>query len=213
MLNHSELEDKLQAARERFGEMLLHWRKRHGWSGRTWEDWAKACPEVLPITVVNSVITGLELARNTRTVARTFIALGLANEALAKDDRGVIADRVLHDRVYGAQPICHEDGTPWNGSDFFAAYSGFIDVPAELLTPEPFVTPTVDELRQRFQSLRGNMTPRAALDTMLGFQPRISRSDRDRIEEVMFGLAEFGDDEGALAMTVDRLLTHWGKNT
>lgn len=213
MTNHSDLEEKLKAAREQFGDMLLNWRKRYGWSGRTWEDWAKACPDVLPITIVNSVITGLELKRNARTVPSTFVALGIANEALAKPERGVIADRVLHDRVYGAEPIRREDGTPWNGSDFFSAYSGFIEIPADLLAAEPEVTATVEELRQRFQQQRGNMTPRAALDTMLSFQPRISRQERDRIEEVMFGMASFDEGEALLARTVDRLLMQWAKNT
>lgn len=212
-MEQNELEEKLRIARERFGDMLVHWRKRYGWSGRTWEEWAAACPDVLPLSVVNSVITGLEKKRNSRTVPSTFVALGLANRALAREDRGAIADRVLHDRVYMAEPIRHSDGEPWDGADFFAAYTGFIDIPDELLTPTPITVATSSQLRERFQAQRGSQAPRHALDTLLALQPRMAKAQRERIEEVLFGFADFTDDESDLAVVVDRLLTQWQRNT
>jgi len=209
-MNHSEIEENLKFARERFGDMILHWRKRYGWTGRTWEGWADACPDVLPISVVNSVITGLELKRNARTAPSTFIAFGMANEALAREERGTIADRTLHDRVYAAEPIRHPDGRPWGPPDFFSAYTGFLAIPEELLTPEPTGTASVDELRDRFRQLRSNMAPRTALDTMLGFEPRISRQDRDQIEELVFGMSDEATAE-TLAL-IQRLLDRWERN-
>jgi hypothetical protein len=204
-----QLEEKLATARERFAKMLLVWRKRHGWTGRTWEEWHAAAPDYLPMAVVNSVITGLEKNRNSRTVPQTFVALGLANTKLDKEDRGPIADRVLRDRVYAAEPIRHADGTPWNGADFFAAYTGFIDIPPGLVLPEPVTPATSQELRERFMQQRGSQTPRHALDTLLGLQPRLGKTERERIEEVLFGFADFSDDESELARTVDRLLAQW----
>lgn len=205
----TNVEEKLAKARERFSQMLVCWRKRHGWTGRTWEDWHAAAPDYLPMAVVNSVITGLEKNRNSRTVPQTFVALGLANTRLASADRGAITDRVLRDRVYGAEPICHEDGTPWDGADFFAAYTGFIDIPVELLTPTPITPATSEELRQRFSVQRGSQSPRHALDTLLGLQPRLSKAERERIEEVLFAFGDFTDDEADLARTVERLLIQW----
>jgi hypothetical protein len=112
-----------------FGEMLLLWRQSNGWSGQTLEDWAKACPDILPVKVLNSVITGLELKRNRRTAPNTFQGLGLANEMLAQKFRGTIRDRTLHDRIYQAEPIRHEDGRPWTAADFFAAFVGELEIP------------------------------------------------------------------------------------
>lgn len=210
VMEHTELETKLTSARERFGDMLLNWRKRNGWTGRTWEEWHAADPKALPIAVVNSVITGLEKKRNARTIPQTFIALGVANERLAREDRGAIADRVLRDRIYHAEPIRHDDGTPWDGADFFSAYTGFIDIPEELLTADTAELIDAATLRDRFQQQRGSQSPRNALDTLLGFEPRIARGDRDRIEEVLFGFSEFRDDEAPLGRMVDRLLRRWG---
>jgi len=210
MESESALEN-LKRSRIQFGQMLKRWRKRQGWSGRTWEDWAAACPEVLPIPLVNSVVTGLELCKNERTIPSTFLALGIANQALAKPDRGVIRERILRDRVYGATPITHEDGSAWDGADFFAAFTGFISPPAELMTEPP--PPETAILRERFQKLRteGGLSPRAALDYLLSLQPRHPRQTRDRVEEVLFGFAEFGPDEAETATLVDLLLSRWEK--
>lgn len=118
-------------ARSAFGDMLLLWRTSNGWSGQVAEDWARACPELLPFKVLNSVWTGLELKRNERTAPATFRALGDLNQLLACDDRGVIRDRRLRDRVCGARPIRDASGRAWDHIDFYRAFWGEIEIPPE----------------------------------------------------------------------------------
>jgi hypothetical protein len=201
--------------RNEFGDMLLLWRQSNGWSGQTLEDWAKACPELLPIKVLNSVITGPELKRNTRTAPNTFQALGLANETLAKEFRGTIRDRTLHDRVYNAEPIRHEDdGTPWTAADFFAAFVGELEIPAKYRVAdraevEPI--PDADDSRGRFHALRKaeGLSPTGAFARLMKFTPRTDGAVRDRLESVLLGGDEFGEDDDVTARLGDRLLGSW----
>lgn len=200
---------------DEFGDMLLLWRQSNGWSGQTLEDWAKACPEVLPIKVLNSVITGLELKRNRRTAPATFQALGLANETLAKEFRGVIRDRTLHDRIYNAKPICHEDdGSPWTAADFFAAFVGELAIPAKYKMPteeEPETIPDADDARGRFHALRRaeGLAPTAALARLMRFTPRTDAGIKDRLELVLLGGDDFTADDAVAARLADRLLGSW----
>jgi hypothetical protein len=197
-----------------FGDMLLLWRQSNGWSGQTLEDWAKACPDILPIKVLNSVITGLELKRNSRTAPSTFQALGLANETLATECRGTIRDRTLHARISNATPICHDDGEPWTAADFFAAFVGELDIPARFKVAsqaEDESIPDADDTRGRFHALRRveGLVPTAAFARLMRFTPRTDGAIRDRLESVLLGGDEFGDDDIVAARLVDRLLGLW----
>jgi hypothetical protein len=201
--------------KDEFGDMLLLWRQSNGWSGQTLEDWAKACPEILPIKVLNSVITGLELKRNSRTAPGTFQALGLANETLATECRGKIRDRTLHDRIYNARPICHDDdGEPWTAADFFAAFVGELDIPARFKVAsqaEDESIPDADDTRGRFHALRKaeTLTPTAAFARLMRFTPRTDGAIRARLESVLLGGEEFREDDAVAARLADRLLGSW----
>lgn len=199
---------------DEFGDMLLLWRQSNGWSGQTLEDWARACPELLPIRVLNSVVTGLELKRNKRTAPATFQALGLANETLAQEFRGTIRDRTLHDRIYNGEPIRHEDdGTPWTATDFFAAFIGELEIPAKfkMAQQEPEALPEADDIRGRFQALRKaeSLAPTAAFARMMRFTPRTDGAIRDRLELVLLGGDDFGPDDAVAARLSERLLGTW----
>jgi len=43
-----DLHRQLAAARETFGHFLRNWRKANGWVITTPQDWARACPEIIP---------------------------------------------------------------------------------------------------------------------------------------------------------------------
>jgi hypothetical protein len=202
---------------EQFGDMMLLWRQSNGWSGQVLEDWARACPDVLPIKILNSVVTGLELKRNKRTAPHTFQALGLANETLAQEFRGTIRDRVLHDRVYNAEPIRHDDGRPWSATDFFAAFVGELEIPAKFrlsTTTEDDGIPDADCARGQFHALRKaeGLTPTAAFTRLLRFTPRTDGSIRERLESVLLGGDEFDDDDATAARLVGRLLDSWERD-
>jgi hypothetical protein len=210
---HARIADSERFINE-FGDMLLLWRQSNGWSGQTLEDWARACPDILPIKVLNSVITGLELKRNKRTAPHTFQAIGLANEMLAQDFRGTIRDRTLHDRIYNANPICHEDGRPWTPTDFFAAFIGELEIPDRFKLScqvQDETMPDADSSRGRFHALRRveDLTPTAAFIRLMKLTPRTEGQIKDRLESVLLGGDEFGDDDAVAARLVDRLLGSW----
>jgi hypothetical protein len=198
-----------------FGEMLLLWRQSNGWSGQTLEDWAKACPDILPVKVLNSVITGLELKRNRRTAPNTFQGLGLANEMLAQKFRGTIRDRTLHDRIYQAEPIRHEDGRPWTAADFFAAFVGELEIPERFKMSyqqeQEQTIANADDARGRFHAYRRaeSLTPTAAFARLLRFTPRTDGAIRERLEAVLLGGDEFTVSDSVASRLLDRLLSSW----
>lgn len=215
-MENENVSERLLRARQRFGRMLVNWRKRQGWSGQTWEDWAIACPDVLPVKLLNSVVTGLELGRNEKTAPITFVALGLANQLLAKEDRGTIRDRVLRDRVYQAQPIRHEDGEPWDGADFFAAFTGFIDPPVELVSEdrpmdEAAAVDLTVAMRERFNALaKADALARGyAMKYLLSRQPRIAKPVQAVIKDALLGVSDFAPNDVDAIQTAEILLQRW----
>lgn len=201
---------------DEFGDMLLLWRQSNGWSGQTLEDWAKACPDVLPIKLLNSVVTGLELKRNKKTAPSTFQALGIANCILAQEFRGVIRDRTLHDRIYNATPICHPDGKPWTPGDFFRAFIGELEIPERYRMhqgpPEPeTMALAAEDARGRFTALRRveGLPPTAAFTRLMRFTPRTDGAIRDRIESVLLGEDGFAPEDQVAMRLCDRLLGSW----
>ena len=128
------LQDKLDAARVQFGKFLRNWRKSNDWSVTTAQDWAKACPGLIPwpLRVAGGQWGNLENSKVLQPQPSTFIQLGVLNECLAQEERGTIKDRLLRDRVQRARPVLHNDGRPWGAEDWFACYIGKLEGPAEL---------------------------------------------------------------------------------
>ena len=111
------LQDKLDAARVQFGKFLRNWRKSNDWSVTTAQDWAKACPGLIPwpLRVAGGQWGNLENSKVLQPQPSTFIQLAVLNECLAQEERGAIKDRLLRDRVQRARPVLHADGRPWGG--------------------------------------------------------------------------------------------------
>jgi len=128
------LQHKLDAARVQFGKFLRNWRRSNDWSVTTAQDWAKACPALIPwpLRVAGGQWGNLENGKVQQPQPSTFIQLGVLNECLALEDRGPIKDRTLRDRVQRAQPVLHVDRRPWGAEDWFACYIGKLEGPAEL---------------------------------------------------------------------------------
>jgi len=128
------LQHKLDAARVQFGKFLRNWRKSNDWTVTTAQDWAKACPGLIPwpLRVAGGQWGNLENGKVLQPQPSTFIQLGVLNECLALEDRGTIKDRVLRERVERARPVLHDDGRPWGAEDWFACYIGKLEGPAGL---------------------------------------------------------------------------------
>ncbi|MCP9915894.1 hypothetical protein [Cyanobium sp. ATX 6F1] len=199
-----------------FGDMLLVWRQSNGWSSQTLQDWAHNCPELLPIKLLNSVLTGLELKLNKNTDTSTFQALGMANVALSEDFRGAIRDRVLHERIYNAKPICHQNGKPWTPGDFFRAFIGELAIPEaykpSLLDPDDDVLAMeAEEARGRFHALRKaeGLMPVAGFMRLMRPTPSTELSIRERIESVLLGEDSFAERDAGAILLCERLLGSW----
>lgn len=174
------------------------------------------CPETLPVKLLNSVVTGLELGRNEKTAPITFVALGLANQALTREDRGTIRDRVLRDRVYGAEPIRHDDGEAWDGADFFACFAGFIEPPTDLVSEgrpldEAACLDATMTMRERFRALaKGDgLSKGYAMKYLLSRQPRIAKPIQAVIKDALLGVADFAPDDVDAIQTAEILLQRW----
>ena len=206
-------------AREDFAKMLLNWRRINGWAGQTAEDWATACPDVLPVKIYNSVWTGLEKARNEKTNPQTFLALGLLNLAIAEQRWGKIRDRRLSERVKGAVPITDEAGTPWGPTEFFAAFMGEISIPERFLRQEFTASEAKDlsaQWRAEFQAemVRRGLPPLTAYRSLMEGAAGMDADREARWQEVLFGLSDYSpEDLDELRTNGDyvpaRLLRHW----
>jgi len=124
----------LDAARVQFGKFLRNWRKSNDWSVTTAQDWAKACPALIPwaLRVAGGQWGNLENGKVMQPQPSTFIQLGVLNECLAQQERGTIRDKLLRERVQQARPVLHGDGRPWGAEDWFACYIGKLEGPADL---------------------------------------------------------------------------------
>ena len=124
----------LDAARVQFGKFLRNWRKSNDWSVTTAQDWAKACPALIPwaLRVAGGQWGNLENGKVMQPQPSTFIQLGVLNECLAQKERGTIRDKLLRERVQQARPVLHADGRPWGAEDWFACYIGKLEGPADL---------------------------------------------------------------------------------
>jgi len=128
------LPHQLDAARVQFGKFLRNWRKSNDWSVTTAQDWAKACPALIPwaLRVAGGQWGNLENGKVMQPQPSTFIQLGVLNECLAQQERGTIRDKLLRERVQQARPVLHGDGRPWGAEDWFACYIGKLEGPADL---------------------------------------------------------------------------------
>jgi hypothetical protein len=133
-----DLHRQLGQARETFGRFLRNWRKANGWVITTPQDWARACPEIIPagLRVSSGQWANLENAQIKQAQPSTFLQLAALNQALASEQRGSISDGLLKERVSSGQPVRRPDGTPWGPEDWFACYIGNLEGPAELW-PQP----------------------------------------------------------------------------
>lgn len=119
-----------------------------------------------------------------------FRALGAMNALLHAGQYGPIEDRDLLDRVRQAHPVCHPDGSPWQGADFYASFTGSLDWPPIIGRLEPITTQQAAavsaELRDtmRSEAKRRSLALGVAVGDMLEHVPE---DRRDRLEDMLLG--------------------------
>ena len=183
-----DLHQQLGRAREVFGKFLRNWRKSNDWVITTPQDWAKACPDIIPpgFRVSSGQWANLENAQIKQAQPSTFMQLALLNQALLSDNRGVINDQLLRQRVAAGQPILKADGIPWGPEHWFACYIGNLQGP-EPLWPreqEPDLAEQTQQLRQLFSSLveQHQLRPITALVQLLNLAGDLDTQQQMAIE-------------------------------
>lgn len=196
--SHATITAQLEAAAVEFGKNLRRWRVAQGWSQNTAQDWGQA---VGVLHVFNSQWSQLESAKLRGPKPLVFRALGAMNQLLAAGQYGPIRDRDLLERVRAAAPICHDDGTPWDGADFYAAFLGDLDWPPIANHIPPISDNDAAEFSHTIRSAvrigakRRNLSLRAAADQLLDHVPEDQHA---RLEDVLLGETWSGEELTAL---------------
>lgn len=121
-------DDELEAARVRFGGMIRRWFQSGGWTTKTPAEWAKAAG--LP-QISNNTVSFIWRGTQPKTSPAFFTAIGYLNHRLASGDYGSIPDQAVRDRVKRLEPLRDPNGAIWTAADFFAAYVGLKEPPAQ----------------------------------------------------------------------------------
>jgi hypothetical protein len=139
-----------------------------------------------------------------------FRGLGQFNQAVAERDFVGVKDRRLMDRLKQGVPVTHPNGVPWTASDFFAAYLGALEAPAELLAPpapkltQEMVDQWADQARTGFRQLSLlMMSPPGAVWAEIKTEllaEGVALDDIDWTQEVLCGLTEATVDQAARTM-------------
>ena len=178
---------QLEAAAIRFGENLRRWRVAQGWSQNTPQDWGQ---EVGVLYVFNSQWSLLESGKLRGPKPLVFRGLGVMNAMLHAGQYGPIKDRALMDRVRAALAICHEDGEPWDGTDFYAAFLGDLQFPVIPNRLPPITDADAALISKAFRTdlrtgaQRRSLALRAAADQLIDHVPDEQHS---RLEDVLLG--------------------------
>jgi hypothetical protein len=210
-----DLQHQLEEARRTFGRFLRNWRKSNGWVITTPQDWAKACPDVIPpgFRVSSGQWANLENAQVKQAQPSTFLQLALLNQALAREKRGVIHDELLRERVNAGQPIRKPDGSPWGPEDWFACYIGNLQGPEELWPREreSDLTEQSGQLRSLFTTLveQHRLRPITALVQLLGLGPELDTEQQMAIEGALLQEEVLSAADLAIA---EELLLRWQKS-
>ena len=210
-----DLQHQLEEARRTFGRFLRNWRKSNGWVITTPQDWAKACPDVIPpgFRVSSGQWANLENAQVKQAQPSTFLQLALLNQALAREKRGVIRDELLRERVNAGQPIRKPDGTPWGPEDWFACYIGNLQGPEELWPreQEADLGAQSEQLRSLFTALveQHKLRPITAMVQLLSLAGELDTEQQMAIEGALLQEEELSGADLALA---EELLLRWQKS-
>ena len=207
-----DLHHQLGQARETFGRFLRNWRKANGWVITTPQDWARACPEIIPagLRVSSGQWANLENAQIKQAQPSTFLQLAALNQALASEQRGSISDGLLKERVSSGQPVRRPDGTPWGPEDWFACYIGNLEGPAELWPQPGDDEPALqlELLKQRYLGLvqHHRLRPVTALVQLLSSGKGLSTALQLEIEGALLQDEPIGPET---LPVLEQLLERW----
>ena len=194
--------------RHQFGFTLTCWCNRNGWVHSTLSEWgfASGFPSVR-----DSTFNRLQNGKINQPAPLTFIQLGLANQRVAAQDFSGVTDRQLKDRLVDSEPICHEDGTPWDGMHFFGHFIGIIQPPSwakpvQLLSAERCLE-IGDEQRAKFKEICDRLGIRQGegWKSFEGYCTVLTKGQRDKLHHILCGWDDWTPEEiSGLCLIEDR---------
>lgn len=190
---YQELMASQEEAHRRFGQMLLNWRRRNGWTQYTAFEWAK---EAGFEAISYGNLSVIEQGKAGDLRLKAFFQLAEVNRRLAERDFGAIRSQQLREKIENGAPICEEStGIAWDAPAFWSCYVGLIEVPESLRNA---VAPTVSqrratELCNRWKARLHEGVTSHGLDPLQAMQELAEQAPADKRERFIKVLTGFGD--------------------
>ena len=112
-------------SREVFAAVLRRWFSQNSWPQSITESWAKSCGS--PGPWASQISPAFHANLDPKSIF--FISLGNFNNAVAERNVLSVTNERVRNLLLKGQPLCHADGVPFDGADFFKLFNGFIDAP------------------------------------------------------------------------------------
>ena len=109
--------------------MLRRWFAQNSWPQSITETWAKSCGS--PGPWASQISPALHANLDPKSIF--FISLGNFNYAVAERNVLSVTNERVRNLLLKGEPLCHDDGVPFDGADFFKLFNGFMDAPTNML--------------------------------------------------------------------------------
>ena len=116
-------------SREIFAAVLRRWFAQNSWPQSITETWAKSCGS--PGPWASQISPALHANLDPKSIF--FISLGNFNYAVAERNVLSVTNERVRNLLLKGEPLCHDDGVPFDGADFFKLFNGFMDAPTNML--------------------------------------------------------------------------------
>ena len=168
-ITYAEILAAQKGSRKAFGQMLLSWRRRNGWTQYTACDWGKEAGFEM-ISYGN--LSVIEQGKAGELRQKVFWQLWELNRRIADQDWGTIKTLLLKDRVRGATPLGDEACPVWTALEFWGCYCGFREVPPDFRdTPPPSIRQSkATELSSRWRKRMRQVVNEHQLDPSYALQ-------------------------------------------
>ena len=194
---YAELVERQEANRAAFGQMLLAWRRRNGWTQYTVCNWAK---EAGFAAISYGNLSVIEQGKAGELRQKAFWQLGEINRRIAEQEWGPVKDQAIKEKLFGAIPLGDVECSVWTPLEFWACYCGLREVPDAFRAA---VAPTVSqktavvlsgEWRDRMRRVvsRYELEPGIAIDELM---PLASKEHRKRFYAVILGFGNYTPEE------------------
>ena len=117
----------MDPARVVFADTLRKWFASNDWPQAITEAWAKSCGS--PGPWASQISPAINCKYDPKAIF--FISLGHFNQAVAERNLLGVTNERARGKLMAGQPLCHDNGVPYDGADFFRLFTGLLEPPLE----------------------------------------------------------------------------------